>query len=255
MSAAVMMERIADASPRFKARMAGVCYLLMFLPGGLAVFARRGLVVQGDAAATATNILAHETLFRLGLAGDLLVIACYIAVTALFYELFKPVNSSVSLTAAFFSLVGCAIQGLACAFELAPFVVLGGGQPLSVFKVEQLQAQAYMFLKLYGQVYKVGLVFFGFYCLLIGYLILRSTFLPRLLGVMMVVAGLGWLTFLLPLAKNLSPYAVAPAALGEGLLTLWLLVKGVNAQQWKEQARAAQRWRSDLPSNLDSIGR
>src|SRR5947199_4586332 len=95
-------------------------YLLMLPVGGLAVFARRGLVVNGDAAATATNILAHEPLFRLGLAGDLLVVACYLAVTALFYELFKPANRSVSLLAAFFSLVGCAIQGFACVFELAP---------------------------------------------------------------------------------------------------------------------------------------
>jgi hypothetical protein len=91
MSAAEMTERIAATSPRFKARMAGFFYLLMLPVGGLAVFARRGLAVNGDAAATATNILAHEPLFRLGFAGDLLVVACYIAVTALFYDLFKPV--------------------------------------------------------------------------------------------------------------------------------------------------------------------
>jgi hypothetical protein len=104
------MERIAETSPGFKARIAGVFYLLTFVTGGLAVFARGGLVVNGDAAATATNILAHESLFRLGFAADLLVVACYIAVTALFYDLFKPVTRSVSLLAAFFSLVGCAIQ-------------------------------------------------------------------------------------------------------------------------------------------------
>lgn len=234
-----MTERVAEPSPRFKARVAGFFYLLLFPIGGLSLFARGGLVVKGDAAATATGILLHETLFRLGVAGDLLVIACYLVVTALFYELFKPANRSISLIAAFFSLVGCAIQGFACAFELAPFVVLGGGPYLSVFKVEQLQALAYLSLKFYGQAYKVGLVFFGFYCLLIGYLILRSIFLPRFLGVFMVIAGLGWLIFLTPLAKNLSPFDVAPAALGEGLLMLWLLVKGVNDQKWKEQASAA----------------
>lgn len=103
MSAAEMTERIAETSPRFTARIAGAFYLLMIPIGGLADFARRGLVVKGDAVATATNILAHEPLFRLGFAGDLLVVACYVAVTALLYDLLKPVNRSVSLLAAFFS--------------------------------------------------------------------------------------------------------------------------------------------------------
>jgi len=95
-----MMERIAETSPRLKARIAGVFYLLMFLPGGLAAFARRGLVVNGDAVATVTNILAHEPLFLLSFAAEILMVAWYIVVTALFYELFKPVNRSISLLAA-----------------------------------------------------------------------------------------------------------------------------------------------------------
>ncbi len=129
-----MMERIAEASPRFKARIAGVFYLLNILTGGFALFVGGRLVVYGDAAATATNILAHEPLFRLAFAADLIAAACYIAVTLLFYDMFKPVNRSLSLLAAFFSLVGCAIQALSYLFDLAPFVVLGGAQYLSVFK-------------------------------------------------------------------------------------------------------------------------
>ena len=234
------MERIAEASPRFKARIAGLFYLLTFLTGGVALLVSGRLVVHGDAAATATNILAHEPLFRLGFAADLIAVACYIAVTGLFYNLFKPVNRSLSLLAAFFSLVGCAIGALSCLFDLAPLVVLGGAQYLSVFKVEQLQALALMFLKLHTQGYNISLVFFGFYCLLIGYLIFRSTFLPRILGALMAFAGLGWLTFLSPpLANYLYPYILAPGLLGEGSLTLWLLVIGVNVQRWKEQASAA----------------
>ncbi len=121
---------------------------------------------------------------------------------------------------------------------------MSGAQYLSVFKVEQLQALALMFLKLNVQTTQIGLVFFGFYCLLIGYLIFRSTFLPRILGALMVVAGLGWLTFLSPpLAKSLSPYVLAPGIVGEGLLTVWLLVKGVNVQRWNEQAEAYLRER------------
>ncbi len=237
-----MMERIAEASPRFKARIAGVFYLLTMLTGVFAeLFVRGRLVVYGDAAATATNILAHEPLFRLGFASDLIAGACYIAVTALFYDLFKPVNRSLSLLAAFFSLVGCAIGAVSCLFHLAPLAVLGGAQYLSVFKVEHLQALALMLLKLRAQTANIGIVFFGFYCLLIGYLIFRSTFLPRILGAGMAFAGLGWLTFLSPpLANHLFPYNLAPGALGEGLLTLWLLVMGVNVQRWKEEASAAE---------------
>ena len=235
---------MSTASPRFKARIAGVFYLLTFLTGGIALFVGGGLVVSGDAAATAANILSHEPSFRLRVA-DLIVIVCYIAVTALFYELFKAVNRSLSLLAAFFSLVGCAILACACGLLGAPLVLLGGAQYLSVFKVEQLQTLSLMSLKLYGQAYNIGLVFFGFYCLLIGYLIFTSTFLPRILGVLMSFAGLGWLTFLWPpLASHLSPYILAPGVLGEGSLTLWLLVRGVNAERWKEQASGAGASRS-----------
>ena len=240
-----MMERIAEASPRPRVGITSVVYLLYFLTAVSGEFFTRGLVVSGDAAATATNILAHESSFRLGLAVGLIATAFYIAVTALFYELFKPVNRSLSLLAAFFSLVGCAIQAFGSLFQLAPFVVLGGAPYLSVFKVEQLRALALMFLKLGGQASSIILVFFGFYDLLIGWLIFRSTFLPRILGALMAVAGLGWLTFLSPpLANHLSPYILVLGFVAEALLMLWLLVKGVNVQRWKEQASAAGERRS-----------
>jgi uncharacterized protein DUF4386 len=236
-----MMGPIREASPRLKARISGVFYLLEMLTGGFALFVGGSLVVSGDAAATAANILAHEPLFRLGFAADLIQFACYISVTALFYDLFKPVNRSLSLLAAFFSLVGCAIGALSCLFHLAPLAVLGGAQYLNVFKVEQLQAMALLFLKLYGQCFKISFVFFGFYCVLIGYLIFRSSFLPRILGAGMACAGLCWLSFLSPpLANYLSPYNLAIGALAELSLTVWLLVMGVNEQRWMEQARAPE---------------
>jgi len=235
-----MMERIAEASPRPGARITGVVYLLYFLTAVLGEFFMRGLVVSGDAGATASNLLAHQPLFRLGLATGLIATACYIAVTALFYGLFKPVNRSLSLLAAFFSLVGCAILAFGSLFQLAPLAVLGGGQYLSVFKVEQLRALALMFLELNTQAVSICLVFFGFYDLLIGYLIFRSAFLPRILGVLMALAGLGWLTFLSPpVANYLSPYTLVLGFLSELSLMLWLLVRGVNVQRWKEQASAA----------------
>jgi hypothetical protein len=175
------MGRIADVSPRVKARIAGVFYLLTFATG---IYA---LVVRG----------------RSGAVAGLIAGACYIAVTLLFYGLFKPVNRRLSFLAASISLVGVAVGPLQ----------LRGVHPL---------------------------VFFGFYCLLIGYLILRSTFLPRILGALMAVASLGWLTFLSPpLATSLYPYNLGPGILGEGALTLWLLVAGVDVRRWQEQADAA----------------
>ncbi|MFZ0960915.1 MAG: DUF4386 domain-containing protein [Terriglobia bacterium] len=238
MTTASMKEWIREAT-RPKARIAGFIYLLNFLTGVVAVPGFK-LVVSDNATATAANILAHQPLYRLGFAALLINVVIYVAVTVLFYDLFKPVNRSLSLVAAFFSLVGCAVQALACLFYLAPLVVLGGSQYLSVFKVEQLHALALMSFELYGQAYNIGLVFFGFYCLLIGYLIFRSTFIPRILGVMMALAGLAWLTFLSPpLANYLLPYNLAVGALMELSLTLWLLAMGVNVERWREQARAA----------------
>jgi hypothetical protein len=159
------MDLNQEASPRLKARIAGGFYLLMVLTGGLALFARRGLIVSGDAAATATNLMAHDVAFRVSFAGDLLVVVFYLVVTALLYELFKPVNKTVALLAACFSLAGCITQGFGGVFELAPTVVLGGAQYLKVFTVEQLQALAYLFLKLYSQTYSMALVFFAFFSL------------------------------------------------------------------------------------------
>jgi hypothetical protein len=237
-----MVGRIAEGSPRFKARIAGLFYLLTILTRMFVeIFVRNRLVVSDDAAATAANILAHEPLWRWGFAADIIAFASYVALTALFYELFKPVNRSVSLVAAFFSLVACAVQAVSSLFHLAPLVLLGDTPYLRVFNVEQLEALALMFLRLRAQCYhNIGLVFFGLYCILIGYLIFRSTFLPRIIGVLMMLAGLSYLMFLSPpLARYLQPYILFFPGVGQISLALWLLVFGVNDQRWKEQASAA----------------
>ena len=236
-----MTTLMANASPRGGARIIGAVYLLYFVTAILAGFFQRGLIISGDAAATTNNILAHEALFRLGLATGLISTACYIAVTALLYELFWSVNSSLSLVAAFFSLVGCAIQAFGSLFQLAPLVVLRGNPYLSDIKIEQSRALTLVFLEMHAQAVNICLVFFGIYCLLIGYLIFRSAFLPRLLGVLMAFAGLGWLSFLSPpLANTLSPHILVLGFIAELSLCLWLLVMGVNAQRWLEQAGERQ---------------
>jgi len=232
-----MTQTTTDISPLFKARMGGACWLMCFLTSIFPLIVSGRLVVPREAAATANNLLAHEALFRSGTAALLISTAFYVAATLFVYEVLKPVNRSLSLLAAFFSLVGCAVGALSCLFDFVPFVLLKGPSYLSVFTVEQLQALSYMFLGVRARANDIGLVFFGLHCLGIGYLIFRSTFLPRLIGGLMMFAGIGWLTFLSPpLAQSLAPFNMMPGAIGELSLTLWLLVKGVNVQRWKEQA-------------------
>jgi hypothetical protein len=183
-----MLERIADASPRSKFRFIGVVYLLYFMTAIIAtVLTGPNFVVYGDAV-------------------NLISVGLYIALTLLFYSLFRPVNKNLSMLAAVFSLFGCGITALGV-FNIDPYNI----NPLA---------------------------FFGPYCLLIGYLIIRSIFLPRFLGVLMVIAGAGWLIFHTPLHDQLATYIMGLGILGEGLLMLWLLVIGVNVQRWKEQAGA-----------------
>jgi hypothetical protein len=241
MSTGIMTQRITEMSPRLKARITGMFYLFTMVTGIFAQgFVSGRLVVDGDAAATATNILTHRTLFQWGFAVYLIEMACQIAMTALFYDLLKPAGRSLSLLAAFIGLAGCVIKTVSRLFFIAPLLVLGGAHYLGVFSAAQLQALALLFLNVNDQGAAIALVFFGFYALLTGYLIVRSAFLPRILGVWSVFASLGWLSFLYPpLGYRLFPYIAVVGLLGAGALIVWLLVYGVNEQRWKEQARAA----------------
>jgi hypothetical protein len=162
-------------------------------------------------------------------------------VTALFYQLFKSVSRSLALIAVFLSLMGLAPQVVANLLQLAPLAILGGSPYLSAFTTQQVQALALLALNVSAQAQGVGLVFDGLFLLLIGYLIFRATFLPRVLGMLIALAGVGWLTLLWPpLAHALSPSIQILGFVAEALLMLWLLVRGVNAERWKERARAAE---------------
>src|SRR5260370_21659383 len=186
-----MMERIAEASPRIKARMAGVCQLMEAVTAAFGEVIIPGkLVVAGNGAATAANILGHERLFWLGLVLSLIGVAFHIAWALLMYELLKPVNRSLSRLAAFVILVGCATQALTCLLYLAPLIILQDGSSLSAFTPEQLRALALVFLRLNNYAFQIYLVFFGAWCFLIGYLIFKSTFQPRTPGGLSTFIGL-----------------------------------------------------------------
>src|SRR6266480_3835784 len=162
-----MMERIGETSPRFEARITGAFYLLTILTGIFAQgFVSERLVVSGDAAATATNILMHKSLFQLGFTAYLVEMACQVAMTALFYELLKPAGRSVSLLAAYLGLAGCVVKTFSRVFYIVPLFVLGRPSYLSVFSAEQLQALALLFLKVNDQGAGIALAFFGFSTLL-----------------------------------------------------------------------------------------
>ena len=217
-------------SPKRLARIAGVFYA-MDSAFGPSMYATRKFVVLGDPATTAANILAHATLFRLGYVGNLIAVATYIGVTALFYVLFKPVNRTVSLLAAFLSLTGCIVIAVGTVFYISPLALLGGAHVSSAFTVAQVQALALILFRLYGQFFNLSLVFFEFYGLLIGYLVLKSIFLPRILGAGMMLAGLSWLTYLsLASLHYVYPYILI-GGIGELALAGWMLVAGVNSER------------------------
>ena len=240
MSAVVMTARIAQPSPLFNARMSGFFWLMTIFTGVFSMTTYQRFIVTGDATKTAANLLANEQWFRLGVASDVVATACYLAASLFIYVVLKPVNRNIALLATMFSLAGCAISGLSFAFRLAPLTVLT--QSSSAFTNEQLRAFAHVFIGLNMQAANIGFVFFGLHCVLIGSLILKSSFMPRIVGALMVFGGLGWLTFGFaglvspPFLSRLLPYIMAPGSIAELTLTTWLLVKGVNVTRWNEQA-------------------
>jgi Domain of unknown function (DUF4386) len=234
--------RIDDASPRARARVNGAVYFLFFVTAVLSALLppRIGggpVGLPGDAAAVAGKIVANKGWYELGVVLGLFSTAFYVALAGLFYALFKPVSRILALLAAFFSLVGCAAAAVESLFQLAPLTVLGSSPYLSAFSAAQRRATALMFLNLGDEAGRVALIFFGCFQLLLGYLIIRSTFLPRAIGVLIALAGVGWLTFLSPpVVKHLSVELEILGFVAEVSLMLWLLVRGVDSQRWTQLA-------------------
>jgi hypothetical protein len=238
MTATLVIKRRAHVSPKANARMIGVLLLITVVAGVFAQgFIGERLIVAGNAGATAANILANEGLYRLAFAVYLIEMACQTTMTVLFYYLLEPVSRSVSLLAATFGLVGCTIKTLARLFFIAPVLILGGAHYLTVFTAEQLHALALLFLRVNYMAETMAMVFFGLYALVKGWLVFRSTFLPRVLGMLSAVGGLGWLLYLYePFAARMQTYILVVAFIGTLVSVVWLIVVGVNEQRWKEQA-------------------
>lgn len=237
------MELTEEVSPRPTPRTIGVVWMLYFLTAVAGGLLTKGLVVSTDAVTTATNLVAHRTQYGAGVSVGLFANGLYVALTALLYGLFAPVNRSVSLTAAFFSLVGCTVQIFATLLQLAPLAFLTDSNLASAFTEAQLRAAALMSLKLYAQSFHISFVMFALFNMVMGFLIYRSTFVPRAFGVFFLLAGSSWLLFLWPPLAIAARFVTLPlSGLAEVGLTLWLLTKGVDVSRWREvDARTAAR--------------
>jgi hypothetical protein len=244
------MDSISHTSPRRLARLAGALYLINILGGAFAIgVVPAMLVVSGDPAATAHNLQTHELLYRLGLAAHLVVTVTNVPLAVIFYDLFKVVNRRLALLDACFILVATAIEAASLLTQFAPLLLLGNGPYASALPGAQLQALAYLPLDVSGIGYSIHTVFFAFDILCMAYLVLRSGFVPRSIGLLLAIDGLAYLVYSFTnivapeSAAQLVPWIQLPAPIAEGALCLWLLVVGLDVERWNKRASAiTRRW-------------
>jgi hypothetical protein len=243
---AAKADRSVGTSPQCYARVGGLLYLIIIVIGLFdEAFVRSKIIVSGDATATAAHIRSLEPLWRFGIAAEFVLLVCAIALTGIFFVLLRPVSRYFALLAVFFNLVSLAVEASVQMYLLNALFPLGKAEYLKAFSPEQLYALASLAVRSHSYGFGVALIFFGCECLVLGYLIFRSGYLPKAVGVLMQIAGVCYLTnsfalLLAPdLANRLFPAILVPAFIGEASLCLWLLIKGVNVPRWNERVSAA----------------
>jgi hypothetical protein len=237
-----MADKTVENYPQQYARIGGALYLAIIVLGAFAegIVANK-LVVAGDAATTAANILASPGLWRLSVAGDLIVVLCAVPLLWIEYLLLRPVSKQLVLLAVLFNLVSLAVEAISKLFLLLVMPTLGSADYLKAFDPHQLQILANLALSSHDVAFNIALIFFGFTCIVNGYLIFRSGYLPKFVGILMQIAGLSYLTacfsalFAPAFADLITPAILLPPLIGELSFCLWLLVKGVNMAKWKER--------------------
>jgi hypothetical protein len=223
-------------------------YLIIIVLGaaGEAVV-RGGIVVPGDATATAANLRSMEWLWRLGVAGEIALLACGTALTLILYVLLRGVSRDLALAAVFFNLVCIAIEGVSAVFLATTLVPLASAPYVNAFTPEQLNALAMLSVRSHSTGFGIALIFFGVECVIVGYLIFRSGYMPKTIGVLIQIAGVCYLinSFALllspPLSSRLFPVILIPPLIAELSLALWLLVIGVREEKWDQHTSAATR--------------
>ncbi len=241
-----MTTRTAQTSPQVYARIGGVLYLITIVLGAVGeLFVRGRIVVPGDATVTAANLRSMEPLWRFGIASELFLVICTIALALILYVLLRPVSRDLALLATFFNLIAIAVETAYWLQLVEALSPLGNAAYLKAFTPEQLYAMASLSIEAHANGFGIALLFFGCFFPVAGYLIFKSGYFPKAIGILYLIPGLSYLTssFALILAPTFAGrfYFVmaGPALIGEASLCLWLIVKGVNVQRWKEQASAA----------------
>ena len=234
-----------ETYPQVYARIAGALYLVVILFGAFAEgYVTNALIVPGDPAASAQHILGSPGLWQLGIACNLIVALCAVPQTWIEYLLLRPVDKNLILLGVFFNLVSIAIESIAKLFLLAVMPTLANAGHQNAFDPQQLQALATMAFRSHGIAFNISLIFFGFTCLVNGYLVFRSGYFPKVLGVLMQLAGVSYLIacfsalFAPELSDRISPAILLPALIGESSFSLWLLIKGVDIAKWRERLAA-----------------
>jgi Domain of unknown function (DUF4386) len=234
------LARTQTTSVQRYARVAGILLLVSLVAGGFGeAYVPAKLIVSSNATATAQNIKAFDSLFRMGFAAYLIEAVCDIALSLILYVLLRPVRRDIALLAAFFGLVGTAVFATSELFYVAPSLLLGGAGYLNTFTPDQLNTLALLSLRLFAYGGAMFTVFYGVAWVLRGYLIFRSGYLPKFLGVLMTLGGFGFIArnFLLALAPAHAPGSLLLLMLPGGvLLPVWLLVKGVDVRKWEMTA-------------------
>lgn len=220
------------------ARIAGFLYLLIIGFGLIAqIFVRDSLVDYNNATVTAKNILASEFWYRFGFVSELMMLVCDLGVATILYILLKDFSRNLSLLFTFFRLTSIIVLSVVALSHYAALSFLGSADYLTVFNLDQLEAFALLSIKLHGSGYNISLLFFGFHLIILGYLIYRSGYFPKILGVLLLIGGLCYIInsltwFLFPtLVKFIYPAILIPCSIGELLFSLWLLIKGVRLSQ------------------------
>jgi hypothetical protein len=236
-----MTHPLPETSPTTRGRILGALYLVVITGGIIAqVFIADRLVVYDDAAKTAANILANKSLYRLAFTIFMIEMAAQMVLSMMFYDLLKPVNRSVARAALIMGLTGSGIKTMARLFYYVPLILLGGASYLSTLPPAQLEALSLTFIRINSQGAAIALVFFGFETLFRGWLIFNSEFLPRFLGVLSMIGGIGWLTWLWPPFGSQAFTGVALFAIAGVIATSgWLFIRGVDDAKWRQRAALA----------------
>lgn len=238
-----MTDQLVETSPQVYARIGGVLYLIIIAFGLFAEgFVSDKLIVSGDAAATIQNIIASQSLWRTGVIANMIMPLCAVGLLLVEYVLLRPVSKNLVLLAVFFNLVSLSVEAISKLFLVAVMHPLGNADYMKAFDPRQLQALAFLALKSHDVAFDIALIFFGCTCIINGYLIFKSRYLPRLVGILLQIAGACYLIacfaalFAPAFFDLISPAILIPSFIGESSFCLWLLVKGVDVPRWRQRA-------------------